>query len=121
MPEGRVLDRYELRGRLGAGGMGEVYQAWDTVLQRDVALKIVRGGLPAGGPARARLLREARMAATLTHPNICVVHDVGEAGGVPFVTMELLRGETLRAGLMRGDRPRLDRTLHVARPLDRGV
>ncbi|MGH7753497.1 MAG: protein kinase domain-containing protein, partial [Gemmatimonadales bacterium] len=93
--------RYELREHLGTGGMGEVFRAWDTLLEREVALKLVRTDLPAGSRARERILREARMAATLSHPNICVVHDVGELEGRPFVTMELLRGETLRGVLAR--------------------
>ncbi len=101
MPE-RIPDgRYELRRRLGSGGMGEVYEAWDQVLQREVALKLLRDDLPAGSQGRARMLREARMAATLTHPNVCVVHDVGEMNGRPFVTMELLDGVTLRRALTR--------------------
>jgi serine/threonine protein kinase len=114
MPESPVLDRYRLRDRLGAGGMGEVYRAWDSVLDREVALKMVRGDAPPDSPTRARLLREARLAATLSHPNICVVHDVGEAGGQAYVTMELLQGETLRARLARG-MIRLDDALRVGR------
>ncbi|MBI3449420.1 MAG: serine/threonine-protein kinase [Acidobacteria bacterium] len=101
MPEETSPERYQLREPLGAGGMGEVYRAWDSVLQRDVAVKLLRAGMPEDSHGRARLLREARMAATLSHPSICVVHDVGESNGRPFVTMELLPGETLRRRLRR--------------------
>jgi Tol biopolymer transport system component len=117
MAEDARVGRYRLEERLGAGGMGEVYRAWDTFLDRQVALKMVRGDAPTGSPARARLLREARLAATLTHPNICVVHDVGESGGQAYVTMELLQGETLRARLARSGAVRLDDALRVARDI----
>ena len=99
--DGARLGPYEVISQLGAGGMGEVYRAWDTRLGRDVALKFV---LPeAGSPdARDRLLREARAASALNHPHICTVYDVGEHEGQPFIAMELLEGETLGARLRRG-------------------
>jgi len=90
---GRTLGRYRIDSCLGAGGMGEVFRAWDGVLQRFVALKIV--AKDEGGRA-ARLLTEARAAASLRHPNIVSVYDVGEADGFAFVSMDLIEGQTLR-------------------------
>jgi len=100
---GQVLGHYRVLDMLGAGGMGEVYRAHDTQLERDVALKV----LPARETgddevARARLLREARSAALLNHPNICTVYEVGEAAGRPFIAMELVPGESLLRRLSRG-------------------
>jgi serine/threonine protein kinase len=76
---GTRLGPYEIVGPLGAGGMGEVYRARDTKLDRDVALEVLPVGALASGPARARLVREARLAASLNHPSICTVHDVDES------------------------------------------
>ena len=88
-------DRYRLEAKLGQGGMGVVYRAHDTLLNRPVAVKVLNTtGL--GTVGKARLLAEARAAAKLSHPNIVVVHDAGEADGTPFIVMELVPGETLR-------------------------
>jgi Tol biopolymer transport system component len=87
---------------LGEGGMGVVYRARDTRLQRDVAIKLLPGGGVDDIDTRARLMREARTAASLNHPNICTVHEVGEADGVPFLAMELVEGETLWQAIGRG-------------------
>ena len=92
---GTAFGRFVLEGRLGAGGMGEVFRAHDTVLERPVALKILRGS--PDRETRARLLREARVAAALSHPNIVTIYDVGELEGIPFLTMERVRGSDLRA------------------------
>ena len=91
------LDRvghYRVIELLGAGGMGDVYRAWDEVLERDVALKILR---PDGDSLRAaaRLRQEGQSAARLSHPNICTVHEVGEQGGKSYLVMELVQGRTL--------------------------
>lgn len=96
---GETFDRYEVESLLGEGGMGRVYRARDTKLDRRVALKVVRLGDPDGAreELRARLVREARAAAKLEHPNAVVVHDVGEVDGVPYIVMEYLAGDTLRA------------------------
>ena len=86
--------RYRLVAELGQGGMGVVYRAHDSLLERDVALKVVsKAGL--GTEGRARLLHEARAAAHLNHPNIVGVYDAGESDGVPFVVMELVEGRSL--------------------------
>jgi len=92
---GAKLGPYEIVSLLGAGGMGEVYRARDTRLGRDVAVKVLQESL-GSGKAWERFEREARAASALNHPNICAVHDVGEADGRPYLVMELLEGQTLR-------------------------
>ncbi len=109
---GTVFGPYKIVEKIGAGGMGDVYRALDTRLEREVALKLIADSFlaneaaaspsPAGTPhsrvhlSQERFLREARAAATLNHPNICGIHDVGEQDGQPYLVMELLRGETLK-------------------------
>jgi predicted ATPase/predicted Ser/Thr protein kinase len=89
-------DRYRVESELGHGGMGVVYRAYDTLLNRSVAIKVLdAAGL--GTTCRARFLAEARAAAGLNHPNIVSVYDVGEVDGLPFIVMELVEGQTLRA------------------------
>ena len=91
---GTKLGIYEIRSPLGAGGMGEVYRATDTKLGRDVALKLLaHGALDKVSPGH--LLREAQMASSLSHPNICTIHHVGEAGNDFYVVMELIEGQSL--------------------------
>src|SRR6202163_2372760 len=92
---GDRLGPYEILAPIGAGGMGEVYRARDPRLNRDIAIKVLPQAF-ATDAARERFLREARAASALNHPNICAVHDVGEAAGHPFLVMELLDGKTLR-------------------------
>src|SRR5271167_3194093 len=100
---GETFGRYQLAELLGKGGMGEVYSAYDTVLHRRVALKVLtRSASPLGeGPpstgGAARILREARAAAGITHPNAVSIYDVGEVDGVSFLAMELVSGRTLRS------------------------
>lgn len=96
---GTRLGQYEIEAPLGAGGMGEVYRAHDTRLDRAVAVKVLTGADPLG---HARLLREARAAAALDHSNICPIYEVGEDEGRGFIVMPLLHGETLAARLRRG-------------------
>ena len=94
---------YEIVGPVGAGGMGEVYKARDTRLDRDVAIKVLPAALTGEAAARARFLREARAAASLQHPNICTLHDVGETGdGRVFLVMELLHGGTALQRVAQG-------------------
>lgn len=91
----RLLDRYQLESELGRGGMGTVYRAQDTLLAREVAIKVLStGDLGTQGPGR--LLEEAKAAAQLNHPNIVSIYDVGQAEDSSFIVMELLEGETLR-------------------------
>jgi serine/threonine-protein kinase len=95
---------YELIGALGEGGMGIVYRARDTALDREVALKIIRPD-SLGAEARRRFLREAKACSRINHPNIVTVYAAGEDGGTPWFAMELVAGETLRAVIDRGPVP----------------
>jgi DNA-binding SARP family transcriptional activator len=87
-------NRYRLDAEIGRGGMSVVYRARDTLLERDMAVKVM-SATALGSEGRARLLHEARSAAQLNHPNIVTVHDVGEADSAPFIVMELIQGESL--------------------------
>ncbi len=92
---GSTLGRFHILGRLGAGGMGEVYRARDEQLGRDVAVKLVSPAVAHDATARQRLIREARIAAQLNHPSICTIHEVGESGDHSYIAMELIEGEVL--------------------------
>ncbi|MBI2186927.1 MAG: serine/threonine-protein kinase [Acidobacteria bacterium] len=96
---GTRLGPYEILSALGAGGMGEVYRARDTRLERDVAVKVLPASASADPERLRRFAQEARAAAALNHPNIVAVHDIGLHDGVPFIVMELLEGGTLRERL----------------------
>jgi serine/threonine protein kinase len=89
------LSHYRITRKLGEGGMGVVYQALDERLGREVALKILPLELVSDNSARSRLLREAQLASTLNHPNICTVYSVEEADGQNFIVMELVNGRRL--------------------------
>jgi eukaryotic-like serine/threonine-protein kinase len=102
---GQRLGGYEITSLLGAGGMGEVYRARDTRLNRDVALKILPARTANDPHAFARFEREAQAVAALSHPNILAVHDFGRSDGASYVVFELLEGETLRARLAQGPLP----------------
>src|SRR3989454_8650121 len=95
LASGSRLGHYEIKSRLGAGGMGEVYLAEDMRLGRRVAIKILPAETISDEHARKRLVREARAAATLDHPHICSVYEVGEANGRSFIAMQYIEGETL--------------------------
>src|SRR3989440_4854279 len=110
---GTKLGPYEIVAPLGAGGMGEVYRARDTRLERTVAVKILPAALAADPQFRERFDREARAISQLTHPSICTLYDVGEHDGTAFLVMELLDGETLAARLEAGALP-LAQALTVA-------
>ncbi len=119
---GSTFDRFEIEAPLGQGGMGAVYRAFDTRLERLVALKILRtdGLYEPATDGVSRLLKEARAAAALEHPNKVVVYDVGEIGTTPYITMELVRGVSLRTFVGQqkpGLRERLAHLLSVARVL----
>jgi eukaryotic-like serine/threonine-protein kinase len=105
---GTRLGPYEVLGPLGAGGMGEVYRARDTRLERTVAVKILSALAAADPEFKARFEREAKAISQLNHPNICVLYDVGESAGASFLVMELLEGETLAARLQKGALPTED-------------
>ncbi len=99
---GQRIDRYQVIADLGSGGMGHVYRATDTVLGRDVALKVLHAALHADVDFRRRLEREARAASSLNHPNIVTVYEIGQAGTIDFVASELVDGVTLRERLAGG-------------------
>src|SRR5438445_7666160 len=104
---GTRVGPYEIQAPLGAGGMGEVYKARDTRLDRTVAVKVLPAALALDPAFRARFDREARAISQLSHPHICALYDVGEHQGASFLVMEHLEGETLAARLERGA-PKVD-------------
>src|SRR5918994_2842423 len=97
---GTKLGPYSIESTIGSGGMGDVYRAQDTRLHRVVAVKTLSERLESNAQAIQRFAREARAAASLNHPNICTIYDVGT--DPPFIAMELLEGETLQRALARG-------------------
>jgi Tol biopolymer transport system component/tRNA A-37 threonylcarbamoyl transferase component Bud32 len=105
LPAGTRLGPYEILSPLGAGGMGEVYRARDSKLDREVALKVLPEKLAQDADALARFEREAKAVAALSHPNILAIHDFGRHDGVAFAVMELLEGQTLRERLDEGRLP----------------
>jgi eukaryotic-like serine/threonine-protein kinase len=105
LTSGTKLGPYEIRSALGVGGMGEVYRARDTRLDRFVAVKVLHSQLACSPELKMRFEREARTLSSLSHPHICSLYDVGREGGVEFLVMELLEGETLSARLRRGPLP----------------
>jgi eukaryotic-like serine/threonine-protein kinase len=119
---GARLGPYEIEAPLGAGGMGEVYRARDTRLDRRVAIKVLPAEFSTNETIRARFEREAKTISSLTHPNICTLHDVGREGDAEYLVMELLEGESLADRLARGPLP-LDEALRagiqIADALDR--
>ena len=110
---GARLGPYEILAPLGAGGMGEVYKARDTRLDRTVAIKVLSAEIASDPDLRARFEREARAVAALDHPHICGIYDVGQADGAHFLVMPHLEGQTLAARLEKGPLP-LDQTLKIA-------
>jgi Tol biopolymer transport system component len=119
---GTRLGPYEITARLGAGGMGEVWRATDTRLDRSVAVKILPAEFSENAQLRVRFEREAKTISHLNHPNICTLHDVGHENGVHYLVMELLEGETLADRLAKGPLP-IDQALRhgieIASALDR--
>ncbi len=120
LPPGARIGPYEVLARLGAGGMGEVYRARDTRLHREVAIKRLAPDLAGASEARARLLREARLLASLSHPNIAAAYGFEESGGADFLVMELVAGENLADRIARAPlawRDALDVALQIAAAL----
>src|SRR5215469_8232401 len=102
---GTKLGPYEILGPLGAGGMGEVYRAKDTRLERIVAIKILPKEMSRDLARKQRFEREAKTISSLNHPNICTLHDIGSQDGVDFLVMECVEGETLAKRLEKGALP----------------
>ncbi|MEZ5356865.1 MAG: serine/threonine-protein kinase, partial [Bryobacteraceae bacterium] len=118
LAEGDRLGPYEITARIGAGGMGEVYRARDTRLDRSVAVKVLPDHIAQREDARARFEREARAVASLNHPHICTLHDIGPN----YMVMELIEGETLAARIEKGPIPleqALSYATQIADALDR--
>src|SRR5215468_1513673 len=99
---GTRLGPYEITAALGAGGMGEVYRARDTRLERSVALKVLPLELSRDAELKARFTREAKAISALNHPHICALYDVGSENGLDYLVMELLEGETLADRIAKG-------------------
>jgi eukaryotic-like serine/threonine-protein kinase len=102
---GSRLGPYEVLSPLGAGGMGEVYKAKDTRLERTVAIKVLPQHLSSSSEVRQRFEREAKTISSLSHPHICALYDVGNQDGVEYLVMEFLEGETLADRLAGGPLP----------------
>ncbi|HEY3123710.1 MAG TPA: serine/threonine-protein kinase, partial [Thermoanaerobaculia bacterium] len=119
---GSRLGPYEILSPLGAGGMGEVYRARDTRLERTVAIKVLPAAVSSSPEARQRFEREAKTISQLSHPHICALYDVGREGETEYLVMEYLEGQTLAERLARGALP-LDQVLRygieIADALDR--
>jgi len=119
---GTRLGPYEVVASVGAGGMGEVYRARDTRLERTVAIKILPHDLSSSPALRQRFEREAKTVSQLSHPHICAVYDVGRSGDTDYLVMEFLEGEVLSDRLVRGALPIDDVLRHgiqIADALDR--
>jgi len=120
LTSGTKLGPYEILSPLGAGGMGEVYHARDTRLERSVAVKVLPASSASDSGLRQRLEREAKAVSALNHPHICTLHDVGSQDGVDFLVMELLEGETLADRLRRGALP-LDQIVKIGSEIAEGL
>jgi serine/threonine protein kinase/Tol biopolymer transport system component len=113
LPPNTLLGRYEIRSQIGAGGMGEVYLAQDTKLERTVALKVLHADVAQDQQRMRRFMQEARAASALNHPYILTIHEIGEADSVRFIATEFIQGETLRQHMRRAKMP-LDEILNIA-------
>ena len=98
----KMIAHYEILRRLGAGGSGVVYQANDTLLQRPVVLKMLHTGLLTVEQMRSTVLREARMASAIEHPNVCAIYEVGESGDEAYIVMQYVPGQRLDKLIERG-------------------
>ena len=114
-------ERYRIVAMAGRGGMGEVYRAEDLKLSQTVALKFLPESIAQDGAALARFHREVRIARQVSHPNVCRVFDIGEADGLPFLTMEYVDGEDLATLLRRIGRLPSDKAMEVARQICAGL
>ena len=113
LTSGTKLGPYEIQSPLGAGGMGEVYRAKDTRLDRIVAIKVLPTHLFSDPDLKQRLEREAKAISALQHPNICTLYDIGTQGDAEFLVMEYLDGQTLAERLQRGSLP-VEQVLKIA-------
>jgi eukaryotic-like serine/threonine-protein kinase len=116
-----TIGRYQILEKLGQGGMGVVYRAFDTLLERVVALKVISTPIEDKPEVRERFIREARAAGQLSHPNIITIHDLGEHDGQPYLAMELLEGEDLLSRMARPERMSLRRKVELASDVCNGL
>src|SRR5438132_9325365 len=117
---GTKLGRYEIRAKIGEGGMGEVYRAYDTTMHREVAIKVLPAALSTDKERLARFEQEAQTAGALNHPNVLVIYHIDTHEGAPYIVSELLEGETLRermGGVALPQRKAIDYALQVAHGL----
>jgi len=117
---GTKLGRYEIRSKIGEGGMGEVYRAYDEAMHREVAIKVLPAALTSDKERLARFEQEAHTAGSLNHPNILVIHHIETHEGAPYIVSELLDGETLRdrmGGVALSQRKAIDYALQIAQGL----
>ena len=117
---GSTISHYKVVAKLGEGGMGVVYKAEDTTLERTVALKFLAQHLLDDEEAKERFLREAKAAAALDHPNICTVYEIAEVDGKTFISMAFLKGETLEDRIAKGPLSLKD-ALDIARQASEGL
>ncbi len=115
------IGEYEAQKKLGEGGMGVVYQGWDTQLRRNVAIKVLLPRYSADREARERFLREARAAASIAHDNVVTIYHVGDHHGSAYLVMPLLKGQSLEAYLQRKGMPSVPQTLRIAREILAGL
>src|ERR1700674_210982 len=115
IPSGTKLGSYEITNAIGAGGMGEVYQANDTKLGRDVAIKVLPEAFEHDADQLARFQREAKMLAALNHPNIATIYGLEQAGGTNYLVMELVSGETLAERIKRDGIVPIEEALGIAK------
>ena len=115
-----TLGHFTIQEELPGGSIAMVYRAWDARLRRMVALKVIRADLAGDSTGWAMLLREARIASRLNHPNICAVYDVGEDSGYPYIAMEYVEGRTLTAAVRPGGLP-IDKTLRLGIQISEGL
>ena len=117
MLPGRRLGPYEILTAIGAGGMGEVYQAHDTKLGRDVAIKVLPEAFAHDAERLSRFQREAKMLASLNHPNIATIHGIEQSSGTSFLVMELVPGETLHERVRREGAVPIEEALAIAKQI----
>src|SRR6266705_5976065 len=120
LPPNTTLSHYRIVAKLGAGGMGEVYLAQDTRLDRKVALKVLPAEVASNGDRMERFIREAKSAAALSHPNIAQIFEIGEHDGVHFIAMEFVDGVTLRQKIHR-ERTELGKLLRYLQHVAEGL
>ncbi len=118
---GKTLAHYEILEPLGAGGMGEVYRARDTKLDRDVAIKVLPEDFASDAERLARFEREAKLLASLNHANIAAIYGLEDEGDQRFIAMELVEGENLAQRIAAGGRIEVDEALDIARQIAEGL